>query len=116
MNIDPIHQRPGSAESWAGYNDTPAICQHKSRRKVPRHRRAGYADRSILERLAHDLQHVPGKLRKFIQEQHAIVGQRNFSRTQYPPPPISPRRVGCKSKPQGLEGKFTIASGSPSTI
>jgi hypothetical protein len=37
---------------------------------------------TVLERLAQDLQDMAAELGQFIQEEHAIMGQRHFARHQ----------------------------------
>jgi hypothetical protein len=50
-----------------------------------------YACETILEWLAQDLKHVAPELRQFIQEKHAIVGQRHFARHRHVAPADQPR-------------------------
>ena len=53
--------------------------QHKARGKSKGHGRAGDAHSPILQRLAHDFEHVAGKFWQFIEEKYAVVGERHFA-------------------------------------
>ena len=53
--------------------------QHEARGKSQRHGGAGDADRAILQRLAHDFEHVAGEFREFVQKEHAVVRERDFA-------------------------------------
>ena len=56
--------------------------QHEARREGQRHRSPGDTDRTVLERLPHDFKNIARKLGKFVEEEHAIVGERDFPRTR----------------------------------
>jgi hypothetical protein len=49
-----------------------------------------YVYETLLERLTQDLQDMATELGQFIQEEHAIVGQRHFTRHRHVAPPIRP--------------------------
>jgi hypothetical protein len=51
-----------------------------------KHRRTSDCHYTILERLAQDLQDMAAELWQFIQEEHAMVGQRHFARHRYVAP------------------------------
>jgi hypothetical protein len=50
-----------------------------------------YVYETILERLAQDLQDMAAELGQFIQEEHAMVGQRHFARHRHVAPADQPR-------------------------
>ncbi len=54
--------------------------ERESRGKGDRRRRASDHHPTVLERLPHDFQNIARKLRKFVEEQDAVVRQRDFSR------------------------------------
>ena len=45
---------------------------------------------TLLERLAQDLEHLAAKLLPFIQEEHAVVGQRHVARQRHVAPTDQP--------------------------
>ena len=45
---------------------------------------------TLLERLAQDLKHMAAELGPCIQEEYAVVGQRDLARHRTWPPPIRP--------------------------
>src|SRR5690349_18931955 len=53
--------------------------QHETGGEGHRNRGPGYRHRTVLERLPHYLKYIALKFRQFIQEEHAIVAQRNFA-------------------------------------
>src|SRR6266436_4601073 len=54
--------------------------KHKSRWKGERHGGASDAYGAVFERLAHDFKNVARKFRKFVEEQNAVVRERNLPR------------------------------------
>ena len=56
--------------------------QHEARREAERHGGARNGDGVILKRLPHHLQHVAWKLRQFVEEQQAVVCERDLARTR----------------------------------
>ena len=54
--------------------------QHELRGKRHRARRAGNGDAAFLQRLAQRLQNAALELRQFVQEQNAVVRERDFTR------------------------------------
>jgi hypothetical protein len=61
-----------------------------------------YVYETLLERLAQDLQDMAAELGQFIQEEHAIVGQRHFARHRHVAPADQPRiREGVVGRAKG---------------
>jgi uncharacterized protein (UPF0335 family) len=58
--------------------------QLKTGRKIGLARRARDRDVAGFERLAQHFQHVAAEFRQLVEEQHAVVGQRNLARTRHP--------------------------------
>jgi len=97
VNIDAIHQRAGdlrnvTLDHWRSAAALPRAVimkaagtrihrrgEHKPGRESKRHGGPRHTHGAIFQRLAHDLQYVAWKLRKFVEEKHTVVRQRDFS-------------------------------------
>ena len=80
--------------SWLDFNRVHRRHQHELRRESHRAGRARNGDAAFLKRLAHGLQHAPFEFRQFIEEEHAVMCQRNFTR----------RRIGVAAQQSGVAG------------
>src|SRR6266705_1687617 len=98
VNINAIQQRSRDFRNvtldhrWCAMAFTGGVAEvparagiHCRRQHEPRGKRHGYGGTrnghsAVLKRLPHDLQNVSLKLWQFVQEQHAIVPQRDFAR------------------------------------
>src|SRR5581483_1326555 len=56
--------------------------QHKTCGEGQRHGGTSNADGPIFQGLTHDLEHVAGKLRQFVQKQHAVMCERDLAGTR----------------------------------
>ncbi len=97
--IDTVHQRAGNARlivgsaaldrrapaGIAGLEGVTATAgiygrdQHETRRVSDAVIGAGDRDLAILQRLAQRIQHARIELRQFVEEQHAVMGERNLA-------------------------------------
>src|SRR5439155_3931211 len=79
-----------------GWTATPARVrggdQLEARREMPGPASARDGDASVLERLTQGFQHVLGKLRKLVQEQHAEMRERHLPGMGRAAPSDEPRR------------------------
>jgi hypothetical protein len=73
--------------------------EHELRRKGHRTRRPGDGHPPFLQRLPQRLQNVPLELRQLVQEQHAMMRQRNLTRRGIDVAPVVCRSA-CEGKPQ----------------
>ncbi len=53
--------------------------EHEARGESHGDGRAGNSDRAVFERLAHDFEDIALELRQLVEEQHAIVAERDFA-------------------------------------
>ena len=97
MNIDAVEQRAGDLGHVALDHGRRAHAlarlvvevaagagihgrgQHEARRKAERHGGAGDGDGVVFQRLAHDFEHVARELGQLVEEEQAVVGQRDFA-------------------------------------
>ena len=123
MDVDPVEQRPGdlahvflhlrsraltgppriaTVATWAGIERRH---EHEVGGEAGGGPRAADRDRAFLERLPHHLQRAPLKLREFVEKQHAVVRQRDFSghrnRAAADEPGFGDRVVGGAKRPRG---------------
>ena len=63
--------------------------QHEARRIGDAMIGAGHRNLAVLQRLARQIQHVRIELRQFVEEQHALMRQRDFAGLGALPPPVS---------------------------
>jgi len=110
LDVDAVEQGAGDAvlvalrafrraAAFAGHVSEPAAGagvhrrhQLEASRKVGLVRRARDRDLARLERLAQHFQHAPVELRQFVEEEHAVVGQRDLARTRRAPAVNSTKR------------------------
>ena len=83
--------------------------QHEAGGKRQRHCSAGNRHFAVLERLAQHVQHMAVEFRQFIQKQHAVVRQADFSR----PAASSLRRSGRHPKWCGAERETDASRSVP---
>jgi hypothetical protein len=110
--------RRGTVTVMGGYRPQPecftAITRRANSAKVLGFRTPAklYVYETILERLAQDLQDMAAELGPCIQEEHAIVGQRHFTRHRHVAPADQPRiRDGVvgRAKRAGRDPRRAVA-------
>ncbi len=57
--------------------------QHEPRRESERHGSSGNTHRAVFQRRTHHFQHIAWELGQLIQKEHAVMGERDFTRTGY---------------------------------